>query len=127
MHVYTPAAGFIGRDTFAVQATDGTLGSGAATVTVDVTLDAVLRGAACGSESVPGAITSKFARATSLLERAYQESKAKTAKRLRGQAKHVLGGARKAARKAAKGKKPKLSATCAAAIQQAVADVTAGL
>ena len=125
--VYTPAAGFIGRDTFAVQATDGTLGSGAATVTVDVSLDAVLRGAACGSDTMPGAITNKFARATSLLQRAYPEANAKTAKRLLGQAKHVLAGARKAARKAGKGKTPKLSAACAAAIQQAVVDVTAGL
>jgi cell division septum initiation protein DivIVA len=96
-------------------------------VTVDVSLDAVLRGAACGSDTVPGAIASKFARATSLLQRAYQESKAKTVKRLRGQAKQVLGGARKAARRAAKGKKPKLSDACATAIQQAVADVTVGL
>ena len=34
--VYQPAAGFIGQDTFTVQATDGTLGSGTGTVTVDV-------------------------------------------------------------------------------------------
>ncbi len=124
--VYTPAAGFIGGDTFTVQASDGTLGSGTGTVTVDVTVGAVLHGAACRSESVPRAITQKFDRATGLLERPDQQSKTKTAK-LRRQAKHVLVGAGKAAGKAAKGKKPKLSAACAAAIQQAVAVMTAGL
>jgi len=124
---YTPAAGFIGQDTFTVQASDGTLGSGVGTVTVDVTIDAALHGAACASESVPRAITEKLDRATTLLERAEQQSKAKTAKRLRRQAKHVLVGVGKAAGKAAKGKKPKLSAACAAAIRQGVDEVTAGL
>lgn len=35
--VYHPAAGFTGRDSFTVQATDGTLGSGTSTVNIDVT------------------------------------------------------------------------------------------
>jgi sugar lactone lactonase YvrE len=124
--VYTPARDFIGRDSFTVQASDGTLGSGAGTVTVDVAVDTVLHGAACGGESVPGAITKKFGRATDLLDRAAQQSGGKAAK-LRRQAKHVLVGAGKAARKAAKGKKPKLSAACAAAIEQAVAQMAAAI
>jgi hypothetical protein len=48
-------------------------------------------------------------------------------KRLRRQAKYGLASAGKAARKAARGRRPKLSAACARAIQQAVAAVVAGL
>ena len=44
-----------------------------------------------------------------------------------GRAGHVLRSAGKAAGKAAKGKKPKLSAECAVAIQHAIAAVVAGL
>lgn len=90
------------------------------------TVQASDHGAACGSESVPSAITKKLDRTTGLLDRAEQQSNAKSAK-LRQQAKHVLAGAGTAARKAAKGKKPKLPAACAAAIRQAVAAMTAGL
>jgi sugar lactone lactonase YvrE len=125
--LYTPTAGFIGRDTFTVQASDGTLGSGIGTVTVDVSVDAVLHGAACAGASVPRAITAKLDRVTTLLERAEQQSNAKSATRLRRQAKHVLAGTGKAARKAAKGKKPKLAAACAAAIEQGVGEMAAGL
>jgi hypothetical protein len=89
------------------------------------TFDAALHGPACGDETVPALITKKLDRATDLLDRADQI--AKKAKRLRRQAKHVLGGARKAAGKAAKGKKPKLTAECAAAIQQAIGVVVGTL
>jgi hypothetical protein len=89
------------------------------------TFDAALHGPACGDETVPASITKKLDRATDLLDRADQT--AKKAKRLRRQAKHVLGGARKAARKAAKGKTPKLTAECAAAIQQAIGVVVGTL
>ena len=89
------------------------------------TFDAALHGPACGDETVPASITKKLDRSTDLLDRADQI--AKKAKRLRRQAKHVLGGARKAAGKAAKGKKPKLTAECAAAIQQAIGVVVGTL
>jgi hypothetical protein len=88
-------------------------------------IDAALHGPACGDETVPRSITKKLDRGTTLLDRADQH--AKSAKRLRRQAKRAFTSAGKAAGKAAKGKKPKLSAECAAAIQDAIAAIVADL
>jgi von Willebrand factor A domain-containing protein 7 len=89
------------------------------------TIDAALHGQACGDETVPRSITKRLDRGTTLLDRADQHPK--SAKRLHRQVKHVLRSAGKVAGKAAKGKKPKLSAECALAIQHAIAAVVAGL
>jgi len=88
-------------------------------------LDAALHGAACSGAAVPRAIVKKLDRGTTLIDRA--DAKPKAARRLHGKAKHVLNAAGKAAGKASKGRKPKLGAACAAAIQQAVGAVVAGL
>jgi len=75
---------------------------------------------------VPTGITKKLNRAESLIEQA-GSSPPKKAKRLLKQAKSVLNLAAKAASKAAKGKKAKLTAGCAASIQRAAAGVRSGL
>ena len=61
-----------------------------------------------------------------MIDRAGDDS-SKKARRLLRQAKHLLELAGKAAGKAAKGKKPKLTATCAAAIQRAAGIVRSEL
>jgi hypothetical protein len=63
---------------------------------------------------------------TSVLEQAGDDS-SKKARHLLLQAKHALVLAGKAAGKAAKGKKPKLTKDCAAAIQRAAGIVSSGL
>ena len=90
------------------------------------TIDAGLHGAACGSQAVPPAILKKLDRATSLIDAAH-DSAPKKARRLLHKAKSLLRLAAKAAAKAAKGKKPKLTGDCAAAIQQATGTVARSL
>jgi hypothetical protein len=89
-------------------------------------LEGALDGGTCRGETVPAAITTKLARAEGLIDRA-ANSPPKKAKRLLKQAKVLLRGAAKAAGKAAKRKKPKLSTGCAATIQQATDGVRSGL
>lgn len=90
------------------------------------TIDAGLRGPECADEIVPAAIRKNLDRATSLIDRAVNDPP-KKARSLLKQAKQALGLAGKAAGKAAKGKKPKLSKECAAAIQRAAGTVRNGL
>src|SRR6266566_63030 len=94
-------------------------------VTPRCTIEAALHGAECGDETVPGSVTKKLERALGLIDRA--ASHAKTARRLRGQARRVLHAAARAAGKAAKRRKPKLTRACADAIARAVAAVTGAL
>ncbi len=90
------------------------------------TIDAALHGAECDGQIVPPAIGKKLARATSLIDRAASRP-AKKARHLLKAARHLLKLAGKAAQKAAKGRRPKLTRECAAAIGQATGAVTAGL
>jgi hypothetical protein len=90
------------------------------------TIDAALRGAECGDEIVPSGIRKKLDRATSLIDGAASDPP-KKARRLLKQATHQLKVVGKAAGKAAKGKKPKLTKDCAAAIQRATGTVASGL
>jgi von Willebrand factor A domain-containing protein 7 len=90
------------------------------------TIDAGLRGPECGNATIPSAIRKKLDRATTLIDRAGNDS-SKKARRLLRQAKHLLELAGKAAGRAAKGKKPKLTTACAAAIQRAAGIVRSAL
>ena len=90
--------------------------------TARCTIDAGLHGAACKSQAVPPAILKKLARATSLIDAAH-DSAPKKARHLLHKAKSLLRLAAKAAAKAAKGKKPKLTRDCAVAIQRVTGTV----
>jgi hypothetical protein len=90
------------------------------------TIDAALHGPECGDENVPSAIRKKLERATSLIDGAASDPPKKAKRHLR-QATHLLRAAGRAAGKAAKGKKPKLTKDCATAIQRATGAVGSGL
>ncbi|HLK10174.1 MAG TPA: hypothetical protein VKW76_02210 [Candidatus Binatia bacterium] len=94
--------------------------------TARCTIDAGLHGPECGDEIVPAAIGKKLNQAMRLIERA-AGSPRKKAKRLFKQAKRLLKLAGKAAGKAARGRKPKLTKDCAGAIQRASSVVGSGL
>jgi len=94
--------------------------------TARCTIDAGLHGPECAGQVLPAAIRKKLDRATSLIDRA-GNSPAKKARHLLGQAKRLLDLAGKAAGKAAKGRKPKLTKECAAEIQRATLTVGSGL
>jgi hypothetical protein len=89
-------------------------------------LDAGLHGAACGGEAVPAHITRALDRVLHLIDEAHVSSPRK-AKRLLRADKHLLGLVERGAKKAARGKKPKLTSDCAGAIEHAVDLVRAGL
>jgi cell division septum initiation protein DivIVA len=89
-------------------------------------LDAGLQSAACSGQTIPAAITNKFDQVTQLAEQAGASSP-KKAKRLLQHAKRVLVLAGHAAKKATRGKKPKLTSDCAAAIEGAVEDARGAL
>jgi len=103
-------------------------GPGAATSTtiacrtVRCLLDAGLQSEPCGGETIPPAITDKLDRATKLADEA-GGSRPKKRKRLLEHAKRVLVLADHTVSKASRGKRPKLTAGCAAAIRRAIEDV----
>ncbi len=92
---------------------------------VRCTLDDGLGSAACAGETIPPTISKNFDRASSLIEQA--ESTPRKAKRLLRRAKKILLQSAKAAGRAGKGKTPKLTAGCAATIQQAADGIRTGL
>jgi hypothetical protein len=89
-------------------------------------LDAALYGGACAGQAVPGSVTTKLDRAVALIERA-QSTTGKEQRHRFAKAKTKLRLAGKAVRKAAKGKNPKLTAGCPAALEHAAASVRSGL
>jgi hypothetical protein len=90
------------------------------------TIGAALRGPECGDEVVPAAIRRKLDQATGLIDRAGAKPRKKAA-RLLQQARSALKLAGRAAGKAAKGRKRKLTKECATAIQRATSTVSGGL
>lgn len=90
------------------------------------TIDAGLHGPECEGQSVPPAVLKKLDRATTLIDAA-SGSSPKKARHLLHKAKSLLRLAAKVAAKAARGKKPKLTKDCAAAIQQATGTVAGNL
>jgi hypothetical protein len=81
---------------------------------------------ACAGETIPATITKSFDRVTSLVAKAGGAS-SKRAKRLIKHAEHALTQAENGAKKATKGKKPKLTVGCAGAIRQAAEGVRSSL
>jgi hypothetical protein len=89
-------------------------------------LDAAVRGPACGSQAVPANVTKKFRRAESLIDRAAKRP-GKRSRRLVKGARMVLARGAKQVAHAAKRRRPKLSAGCATALEQAAALVRGSL
>jgi hypothetical protein len=88
-------------------------------------LDAGLASAACATETIPVGITKKLDRATRFVEMAADTPK--KARRLVKRAKAALKQAARAAARASKGKRAKLSPGCASAIRQTTDRVRGGL
>jgi hypothetical protein len=88
-------------------------------------LDADLARAGCATETIPVGITKKLDRATRLIEMAADTPK--KARRLVKRAKAALKQAARAAARATKGKRAKLSPGCASAIRQTTDRVRGGL
>jgi len=89
-------------------------------------LDAALRTGACAHETVPSAISRKFATAANLIDRA-AGSEPKKARRLLLRTSHLLAQAAHAATKATHGRRPKLSGSCGASLRTAADGVRQGL
>ena len=94
--------------------------------TARCSVEAVVEGAACGADTIPAAIRHKLDRAPSLLEQADASPPGK-ARELRKRAKHLFQRAGGSALRASRGKKPKLSADCAASIKETTDQLAAGL
>src|SRR5437867_12206756 len=89
-------------------------------------VEAVVQGPACGSDTIPAAIRRKLDRAPELLEQA-ETSPPRKARVLRKKAKRFLERAGGSALRASRGKKPKLSAGCAASIKETTDQLAGGL
>jgi streptogramin lyase len=89
-------------------------------------LDDGLHASACAGETIPAAITKSLDLVTSVVGEA-GGAPPKRAKRLIKHAEHALTQAENAAKKATKGKKPKLTVGCAEAIHQAAEAVRSSL
>ena len=94
--------------------------------TVSCLFEDGLHASACAGETFPAPITRDFGRVTSLVGELGGASP-KRAKRLDRHAEHALTQAENAAKKATKGRKPKLTAGCASAIHQAAEEARSSL
>ncbi len=90
------------------------------------TLEAAQTSPECAGQAIPAGVTATLTRAENLLDRA-ATSPAKKARKLLNKAKGALGQAGARATRAAKGKKPRLTAGCAAALRDAASRAAAGL
>ncbi len=90
------------------------------------TLEAVQSNAACAGQTIPASVANKFSRAANLIDQAATSS-AKRARSLLKKAKRTLKEAGAKAIRATKGKTPKLSSDCGAALKDAANGVLAGL
>ena len=90
------------------------------------TLEAVQSNAACAGQTIPASVANKFSRAANLVDQAATSS-AKRARSLLKKAKRTLKQAGAKAIRATKGKTPKLSSDCGAALKDAANGVLAGL
>jgi hypothetical protein len=95
--------------------------------TVRCTLQAAVQGPECAGELLPRRITRLLDRGTDLSQRAALSRSPRHARQLRTRAERTLRRARNVAARLARGARPKLSAACAASVEQAVDDVVAGL
>jgi hypothetical protein len=85
-----------------------------------------MHGPACAGDIVPWLVTRKIDQAVQLVEQA-NTSQSPQAVRLEKKARSLLALAGRVAVRASRGRRPKLSAICAAAIQGAANTVRAGL
>jgi hypothetical protein len=90
-------------------------------------LDAALHDGACSGAAIPSAIAKKIDQSVGAIEGAATQTNAKKAKAAIKRARKLLKTAGKQAGRGARGKKPKLSSECAAAIQAATGAVSAAL
>jgi hypothetical protein len=90
------------------------------------TLETGLASAVCAGGSIPAGVTKKFDRALNFIDQSASSS-GKQATRLLKRAKRTLKQAKARATRAAKGKKAKISAECAAALKGAADQVASGL
>jgi hypothetical protein len=90
------------------------------------TVDGVLASAACAGDRVPAGIVAALARATALVARAGTRPPARTT-HLRGRARAVLTAAIRRVARAARGRRPRLSPGCAAALVDAAARLRAAI
>ena len=90
------------------------------------TLEAVQTNPTCAGQTIPASVTKRFNRATSLIDQA-RTGPAKQTRKLHKRAKKALKQAAAKAVRAAKGKKPKISAACAEALKEAADSVVGGL
>jgi len=89
-------------------------------------LGAALTSPACAGQTIPAGVAGKFTKAETLIDQAATTA-GKKARRVRQKARNLLRQAGAKATRAAKGKKAKLSAACAAALKDAAGRVAAGL
>ena len=82
--------------------------------------------AACAGQTIPASVTAKLTQAENLIDQAATSATKKAAKLLK-KAKRALKQAGARATRAAKGKRPKISAGCAAAITTATDTISASL
>ena len=126
---YTPSAKVGSTTTTMLPCTTANGGSTTTTTlpctTAKCVLDAALGSAACASEHVPRRITKKIGHVEKLIDRATSGST--RVRNLRRKVTKLLSAASRAARKAAKGRHPKLAAACADAIVDAADRVTGDL
>jgi hypothetical protein len=92
-----------------------------ACTTVRCVLDDARDTPACAGQTLPPSVTLKLDRALGRIELAASQTEKKAAK-LYKSAKRLLAKASKAAAKATRGKRPKLSAECASALRDAIAN-----
>ena len=90
------------------------------------TLEAVQTNPTCAGQTIPASVTKRFNRATSLIDQA-RTGPAKQTRKFLKRAKKALKQAAAKAVRAAKGKKPKISAACAEALKEAADSVVGGL
>ncbi len=81
---------------------------------------------ACAGQTIPASVTGKLTTAETLIDQA-ATTPGKKARKVRQKARNLLRQASAKATRAAKGKKPKLTAGCAAALKDAAGRVVAGL
>jgi len=84
------------------------------------------RNAACAGQTIPASVTAKLTQAENLIDQA-ATSPAEKARKLLKRARKTLKQAEAKAIRATKGKTPKLSSDCAAALKGAADGVVAGL
>jgi hypothetical protein len=94
--------------------------------TAGCALEAAGTSAACAGQAIPAPVTAKFTKADNFINRSATTSPKKTRELLK-KAKNALKQAKAKAIRATRGKKPKLSSDCAAAIESAAERVLARL